>query len=134
MPCIELRERRNCCCWRVVCEGPAKTKFSDAAAIGQSAEGVVAARGDKEDLHSVIRRYYFEFRLERMPSHRVLPPNVPGLSQAFQPRRRFLTESSGPSALQQTIPRFAWRSASLDRQPVENEDQSRPWHFMTVAF
>jgi hypothetical protein len=26
------------------------------------------------------------------------------------------------------------QTSKLDRQPVENEDQSRPWHFLTVVF
>ena len=38
-----------------------ETKFSDVTAIGQSAEGIVAARGDEDDLHSAIRRHDFEF-------------------------------------------------------------------------
>ena len=76
-----------------------ETKFCDATAIGQSAEGVVAARGDEDDLHSAIRRYYFEVRLERMPSHRVFFSKCSRIKPVFQPRGRFLPNHLGRSAL-----------------------------------
>jgi hypothetical protein len=65
-----------------------ETKFSDATAIGQSAEGVVAARGDEDDLHGAIRRYYFEFRLDRMPIHGIFHSKRPRIKPAFEPQRR----------------------------------------------
>src|SRR5450755_315347 len=46
-----------------------ETKFSDVTAIGRPAEGVVAPRGDEDDLHGAIRRYDFEFRLDKMLGH-----------------------------------------------------------------
>jgi hypothetical protein len=87
-----------------------ETKFSDVTAIGQSAEGVVAARGDEDDLHGAIRRHDFEFRLDKMPSHGIFPPQMFPDQASVSTPTSFLVESSGRFALQQTVPRFAWRT------------------------
>jgi hypothetical protein len=80
-----------------------ETKFIDVTAIGQSAEGVVAVRGDEDGLHGAI--YDFEFQLDKMllqcyPSGQRLNPDVVSC-RIFQ-----------AVALHQTLPRFAWRDSA----------------------
>jgi hypothetical protein len=82
-----------------------ETKFSDVTAIGQSAEGVVAARGDERDLHGAIRRYDFEFRLDKIPGHGKTPSNVPHQASVSTPDAR----CSGRPV------------SKLERQPLEKE-------------
>jgi hypothetical protein len=111
-----------------------ETKFSDVTAIGQSAEGVVAARRDEEDLHGAIRRHDFEFRLDKMPSHGIFPSKCSRIRPAFQARRRFLSNHPGGSRSNRPFRVLRGGPVSLDQQPVESEDQLRPRHFITVAF
>src|ERR1700683_4898811 len=75
-----------------------ETKFSDVTAIGQPPEGVVAARGDEDDLHGAIRRYDFEFRLTKMLGHGKTPLQCSPIRPAFQPRRLFLPNHPGSPA------------------------------------
>src|SRR5271169_2371676 len=96
-----------------------ETKFNDVTAIGQSAEGIVAARGDEDDLHGAIRRYDFEFRLDRMLGHGISPSRLyrSPITPAFQPRTA-AAAIAGSAANSSKIGRNrAARSATAFRSP-----------------